>query len=207
MQQDDAHAWAEVYFAENGWIPFDSSPRGELAALGRNRSNFGFLFSGGAGDAVFGAVKSVPTQIASSLLGALNNPVLSLAVPGLFLSALVLRWFYFRSPSSRGRLLKSLSYQDKLAGQDRKELLSLYGRLEKMLRHRTRLRRQPWQTVSAFAQEAEAGQVESQLEWFTRAVWQAAYDPSELPAGLVDEARRRLKAIRSALKALPVGRA
>lgn len=53
----DAHAWAEVYFADHGWIPFDSSPFGRLVSQQGNSSRVGVLFQAGVGEAVFGAVK------------------------------------------------------------------------------------------------------------------------------------------------------
>ena len=42
--------------------------------------------------------------------------------------------------------------------------------------------------------------VRKQLDWFTQAVWQAAYNPGELPARLVQQARQRLARIKAALK-------
>ena len=56
----DAHIWAEIYFSNSGWIPFDSSPRGNLAAGGTAASGVGTPFNAGMGDATFDAVKSAP---------------------------------------------------------------------------------------------------------------------------------------------------
>lgn len=47
VRESDAHAWAEIYFANAGWVPFDSSPRGELAAGGTAASGVGFLSRAG----------------------------------------------------------------------------------------------------------------------------------------------------------------
>ena len=42
--------------------------------------------------------------------------------------------------------------------------------------------------------------VQEQLSWFTETVWQAAYKPGKLPAGLVIEGKRRLALLKAALK-------
>ena len=72
-----------------------------------------------------------------------------------------------------------------------------------MLHRKTGVRREPWHTVSGFSRLAAPAdnQVESQLAWFTQAVWQAAYDPAKLPSGLVAEAKLRLDDIGRLLKA------
>jgi len=44
-----------------------------------------------------------------------------------------------------------------------------------------------------------AGMIISRVSWFTGAMWQAAYNPSDPPAGLVWEARRRLERLSKVL--------
>jgi hypothetical protein len=202
VKRRDAHTWAEVYFANQGWVPFDSSPRGNLPSAVRTGSGVGLLFRSGVGDTVFGAVKSAQTELAGAVLKLLRNPVLSIVAPLLMLVALVLRWLYTRQDKGRTRPRRSLEYKARLAGEDRRELLSLYGQLERLLRRKPGIRREPWQTVAGFTGLATAvdPRVQSQLTWFTRAVWHAAYDPRELPSGLVEEARRRLRRISTALR-------
>ena len=202
VSQRHAHAWAEVYFADHGWIPFDSSPLGELASQGMDTSSVGFLFQADVGDAVFGAVKSAPTQLAGSLVNAMRNPFFLVLGPLVVLTGLVLRWIYAK-PSKRSLARNGiLPYKNRLLGDERRELLDLYGRLEALLHKTVHIRRQPWQTVSGFTGMATGvdAQVQPQLAWFTRAVWQAAYNPAQLPAGLVSEARYRLSGIRRAIK-------
>ena len=198
----DAHVWAEIYFADAGWVPFDSSPRSNPAAGGTPASGLGFVFQAGVGDAVFGAVKSAPTQIASALFGLLSNPIFALAAPLMLLAGLALRWRYSRRSLTRPKTRMPLSYQDRLPGQDRRELLKLYRRLEKLLQRNSGLRRKPWQTISGFAQLAgpTGPQAQKQVDWFTQTVWHAAYNPKDLPSGLLAEARGRVRSFSRLLK-------
>ena len=212
VRNDDAHAWAEIYFADHGRVPFDSSPRGDLVSQGRSGSRVGFMFQAGAGNAVFGAVKSAPSQFFGVVMEALRNPILSITVPVVLLIGLVLRWVYARPGKGATCRKAALAYQDKLSGEDRRQLLSLYGQLERLLRRKSGSSRKSWQTVTGFTRLATGADplVESQVTWFNRAVWRAAYDPGQLPAGLVEDARERLRRIRRSLKtirAAPIRRA
>ncbi|MDP7511475.1 MAG: transglutaminase domain-containing protein [Dehalococcoidia bacterium] len=202
VRQRDAHAWAEVYFANHGWVPFDSSPRQEEVITGGVDSGVGYLFQGGVGDDVYDAVKSAPSELAGRLLDGLRNPVFSLVGPVILLTVLLLRWARARSQRKAISPWAPLTYRGAMSGEGRRELLKLYSRLEKLLQRKTGLRRKPWQTVGDYAGAATAGnpKVRRQLVWFTEAVWQAAYNPGELPAGLAKQARQRLARIKTALK-------
>ena len=203
VRGSDAHAWAEIYFAKGGWIPFDSSPRGDLAAGGTAASSVGFLFKAGVGDAAFNAVKSAPSQMISAVIAALKNPAWSIIGPLIFLAVLVLRWLYFRQTKERSRATVVRRYQGRLPGEGRRELLALYRKLEKLLKRVSGQRREPWQTVGDYAEHSGPldPQTVSELAWFTRAIWRAAYDPRELPEDMVAEARHRLRRLGESLKA------
>ena len=202
VRQTDAHAWAEVYFADHGWVPFDSSPLGNLASVAVRGSRAGYFFDAGVGDAVVGAVKSALEHLAGAALGLIRNPVFSIAVPLLLLAGLVLRWVYFRPSKGRSGRGQPPVYAARLQGDTRQELLSLYHRLEKLLERKSGIHRKPWQTVADFTDLAGATEprVRAQLPWFTQAVWHAAYDPRDLPTGMVEEARRRLASVKVALR-------
>ena len=202
VRRSDAHAWAEVYFADHGWVPFDSSPRGKLASAAARGTKAGYFFNAGVSDSVVGAVKSAPAQLVGAVLDLIRNPVFSSVVPLLFLAGLVLRWVYSRQSKGRSGRDWPLVYQDRLHGDARLELLSLYRRLEKLIRRKLGIRREPWQTVADFTNLVGASdpRVQDQLLWFAQAVWRAAYDPRDLPSGLAEEARRRLSGVKAALR-------
>ncbi len=201
VRRRDAHTWGEIYFSNGGWIPFDSSPRGDLAAGGTAASGVGSLFNAGMGDAAFDAVKSTPSQLIGVVLSLLNNPALAIIVPSLFLVALVLRWLYFRQPSERRRTKIFGLYQSRLTGDGRREMLAIYRKLEKMLQKASGQRREAWQTVGRYAGQNGSmnTRAKSELAWFTRIVWRAAYDPEDLPEGSVSEAKTRLRQFKESL--------
>ena len=201
--RSDAHAWAEIYFGHGGWIPFDSSPRGNLASGGTAASNFGFRFGASLGDAAFDSVKAAPSQLFSALTSALDNQVWSIVGPSLFLMVLVLRWVYSRQTKEHTKPALVHHYQGRISGEGRRELLALYRKLEKLLQRTSGQRRQAWQTVGAYASQTGPldPKTESELAWFTQAIWRAAYDPQELPDGIVGETKVRLRQLRQSLKA------
>jgi hypothetical protein len=161
----------------------------------------GYLFQGGVGDDVYQAVKSAPSELVGKVLDGLRNPVFSLLGPVILLTVLLLRWAHTRASRRQTGPWVPLSYHGTLAGESRRELLKLYSRLERMLRRNSGIRRKPWQTVGDYTGAANVADpsVRQQLDWFTQAVWQAAYNPGDLPAGLVEQARRRLAGIKAAL--------
>ncbi len=201
VRQRDSHAWTEVYFADNGWVPFDSSPRQGEAVPDNASFGVGYLFQGGVGDDVYQAVKSAPSELVGQVLDGMRNPVFSLLGPVMMLTVLVLRWARTRSNRRQAGPWVPLGYHGTLSGESRRELLKLYSRLEKILRRKSGIRRKPWQTVGDYAGAATVANpgVQGQLAWFTQAVWQAAYNPGDLPAGLVEQARQRLAGIKAAL--------
>ena len=208
VTRSDAHAWAEIYFADHGWIPFDSSPRGNIASVGAGVAKAGYFFNAGVGDTVVGAVKSAPAQLVNVALALVRNPLFSIMAPLLLLAGMVLRWVYYRSYKERSTRRWTSTYSATLGGEARRELLRLYSQVEKLLRRKSGIRRKPWQTVGDFASKMGTtdSRVQSQLAWFTPAVWDAAYNPEDVPTDLVDEARRHLVDLRAALSSSGKGR-
>ena len=135
-------------------------------------------------------------------MAAMNNPAWSIIGPFIFLAVLVLRWMYFRQHKERLRSTVARHYQGGLPGDGRRELLALYRKLEKLLQRMSGRRREPWQTVSGYAGQTGPldPQTQAELAWFTRTIWRAAYDPGELPDGIVAEARNRLRQLGESLK-------
>ena len=206
VSQSDAHAWAEVYFADHGWVPFDSAPLRASAITSRSNLGAGRWIWGGAGDRVFGSVKPASSELLGPLLGYLQNPVFWIAGPTLLLGGLLLRWVYWR-PQRRGPARPvPVKYSAILPGEGRRELLKLYRQAERLLKGISGVRRKPWQTVGDYTSLGPAVDepVQSQITWFARVAWHAAYDPRSIPSGLIEEARRRLPRLKAALK--PIGK-
>ncbi|HLF04619.1 MAG TPA: transglutaminase-like domain-containing protein, partial [Dehalococcoidia bacterium] len=201
VRERDAHAWAEVYFAQHGWVPFDSAPRAGLALPGRGGSGVARLFRSGVGDEAFQSAKEAPVRLGQWLQRAGGARVLYALGPLLALAFLALHWRYNRRKvrSRRGGPAR-LGYPP-LLGDSRRELRRVYAQVERLLRHQGLPPRQPWETVARHASlpNTAGPQVQEQVSWFTGAMWQAAYNPAEPPVGLVWEARRRLERLSKVL--------
>jgi hypothetical protein len=180
-------------------VPFDSAPCTDLLIPDQPNSRLYRLFQSGVGEKIYGAAKVAPSQLAGPLLDVLRNPAISIIAPFLVFVVLKLRWFYTRSARREGAGREVGLAYTKLAGKQRRELLKLYYQVEKLLRRKFGARRMPWQTVADYTRLPATGkpEVRGHLSWFTRAVWHAAYNPEELPSGLVEEVRARLNRLRA----------
>lgn len=199
VRESDAHAWAEVRFTRYGWVPFDAAPREDLVVPGRGDSPLHRFFRSGVGENIYGAAKAAPARLAPPTLDLLKNPLFSILGPLVALVMLVGRWMYTRSSSDKGNMLaRRLTYAS-LPGRRRRDLLRLYYQVERLRRRRTGVRRSSWQTVGSYTTLGDTGhpEVQGHLSWFARAVWHAAYNPVEVPEGMVEEARVRLTRLKS----------
>lgn len=199
VRESDAHAWAEVYFDKQGWVPFDSAPRTDVMLPTQSPSRFRRIFYAGVGERIYGSAKTAPRQLGAPALDFLQNPVVIGGVSALITITMTLRWWFSRYRRSGGPVPGLLLRYSRLTGNGRRELLILYSQLEKLLRRRTGARRQPWQTVEAYTSISNtvAPDTQGHLSWFKRAVWHASYNPGDLPAGLIEEARARLTRLKA----------
>ena len=182
---------------------------GERPMAGGGVSPVGKLFQEGAGDQVSKVESDVPSRLAETQTGLARNPIILGLLPVLAAIIMVARWSLLRASRGADAGNPRAPGYERLPGQSRRDFLKLYRRVETLLRHKTGGGRMPWQTVEAYAAEASAGNpaLHSQLTWFTRTMWQAAYDPRDLPDGLMTEARARMAPLKAALRASGKGMA
>ena len=203
---EDAHAWSEVLFRKHGWVPFDSTHRGDAYAAGSvaggQVAGLKYLFESSVGDEVVRAVVVAPSRLSAALKDAFDGPVatgMAAAVAGAVILGLV--WLGIRALGGRRRRVDSgLSYT-RLQGDGRDEMLRVFRRTERLLRKKGVETRKPGQTLGEYAQTAaqHARGVEPHLTWLTEAAWAAAYDGGGFPTQLVQEAKARLSALKAAL--------
>ena len=204
VRESDAHAWAEVYFADQGWVPVDSAPRPDITLLFNTDAGVGYLFGGGFGEEAYQAVKATPSKIADLLSRGLDNQalvgVLSIASLIIFV-ALGWRRFRWLGPNRADKLGWCLPYTP-LSGPGRREFLRLYAAAEKLLQRSGSGLRPAGQTVGDFSAVATANvpAAKSHIDWFTKGAWRAAYDPQPFPSQLVAEGRPKLRGLKAALR-------
>ena len=201
----DAHAWSEVYFANHGWVPFDSTPRGAAASPSDNGQGLNRWFQSGVSPRAPDAMSAFSSEIPEGLLEDLSSPLFTTLAAALALSVFIVRFLYPRwAAERRPEFSPSLAYAAP-GSTRRRELLSLYAKAERQIRKRTKTKRLPWQTAMEYTGRAaqDGSPAQAQLQWFVKAVWQAAYSPLEPPASVVDEGKHRLSSLRRALKKTP----
>ena len=205
VRESDAHAWAEVYFADQGWVPVDSAPRPDITLLFNTDAGVGYLFGGGFGEEAYQTVKATPSKIADLLSQGLDVQGLAgILSVGSLIIIVALGWRRFRwvGPNRPSKLGWCLPYAP-LPGPGRREFLRLYAAAEKLLQRSGNGQRLARQTVGGYSALATAvtPEAKSHLDWFTNGAWRAAYDPQPFPSQLVEEGRPKLRGLKAALRA------
>lgn len=122
VRERDAHAWAEVYFEDQGWVPIDSAPRPDITLLFNTEAGVGYLFQGGFGEQAFQAVKAAPGKAAEAVPALLGNQALWGGGAALFfIGSLALGWRRFQGIGRRRRdgWDSGLAYSS-LSGEERR---------------------------------------------------------------------------------------
>ena len=204
VRERDAHAWAEVYFEDQGWVPVDSAPRPDITLLFNTDAGVGYLLGGGFGEGAYQAAKATPSKIADLLSQGLDSQALMgiLSVVSLIVFvALGWRRFRWTGPVRTDKFGRWLPYES-IPGAGRREFLGLYATAEKLFQRRGNGPRPAWQAVEDYAGVAAAKtpEAKSDLDWFTDGAWRAAYDPYPFPSQLVAEGKQKLRRLKAVLK-------
>jgi transglutaminase-like putative cysteine protease len=154
VREHDAHAWVEVWFAGQGWVPVDPSPG--FAALPATKFPNRW--------AAAGLASLIPHLSIGAPLAALGSLGVLAAIPPAVAIALVvvLLWAWVRTRRWGGTAR---------AAPGESELLRLYERVQRRLKRR----RAPPETPLEYQRSARAGPIESVLEELTAAVNEGAY--------------------------------
>ncbi|MEE8465819.1 MAG: transglutaminase domain-containing protein [Dehalococcoidia bacterium] len=202
VRKSDRHAWAEVLFEKNGWVPFDGAPRGDFSFGQQSTPGLARLFSSGAGEDIYRGLKEGPQEVFRTLVTSLPGPILSALVPAIAVALLIGRWFLSRS---RRRLTHSdrrlLSYAA-LPGDGRREMKKLYAEVERLIRRHVGRPRAAWQTAGDYGSLASqrSPEIDEHISWFTEAIWLATYRSRGLHPEMLTQGRRRLALLKKAFK-------
>lgn len=171
VHERDAHAWVEVWFPNDGWVPVDPSPGFSALAATQFPNHW----------AAGGIARLLPHLEVGAPLAALGSLGLFAVIPpalAIGLLAVVL-WGWLRSRRwvRRVRMAPAES-----------ELLRLY----ELLQRRLGRRRAPPETPSEYLRDVRAGPIDELLEDVTEAVNEGAYAGRWPQLGAVREMSKRL---------------
>ena len=200
VRDKDAHAWAEMFFQDHGWVPFDGTPRPDIptadqAALGGQLAGLKYLFETSFGDDLLKAAAVAPSRLSGEVKDALSSPV------SATLSAVAAAAFFVGLARLGVRLI--LHRPRRASKRCAYSRLSGGGRVEKLLRGKGIPGRKSGQTLREYAgTAAHSSTTTEQLAWFTEAAWEAAYNPRWGRTGFAMQKVQEAKAHLSLLKAV-----
>lgn len=183
VRYSHAHSWAEVYFPEYGWVPFDPTPGWIPQPYPTPVQNF--LFANGPLASFDFANLPVETIVSGSLTGlAFIEPLLLGAMLLAGLGWLMFFLFKRFRPCSRPPIFQS--YTPLSDSPTRRLILQMFQRIVTLLARQNVLPRNTWETFSEYTERVPDLPT---LTHLSQAAEVAAYRPDAPEEGLVERAR------------------
>lgn len=200
VRLQDAHAWVEIKFRDNGWVPFDPTPRPDspwpvnadaTRAAGGLQQSMRAQFKGLAVESPTEAVRNV-----SNLFNTPSRVEVTTLVMTFVAMALTAALVAFRR--RRNAVARRSSLYSALPGEARDAVLSAYRQALRMLRRKgypdRRRDQSPEEFVAGLRLQKLA--VPDELRQLSRLAANALYNPQPLDGSAAGEARRHLFGLR-----------
>ena len=206
VRASDQHAWAEVFFSDSGWVPFDSAPRPSTAGFGEGGTFFdsppvGAIFSANLSEDIYSSVRSSPEMIGDLLNGDAAQTAIKILGPAITIASLMLAAFAIWRFAPLLRSGRPRMAYSGIPGDGRQDMLKIYSKAEKLLGKHGFPPRQPAQTLGEYSRpvigkERAEG---AHMAWLRSNAWKAAYDPNPFDSAAVAEAKIRLAGLKESL--------
>lgn len=201
VRSGDAHAWVEIHMRNNGWVPFDPTPRPDApqftgAGAGASLATFGLLDL--MGSRFTGTISTFggdwfPEMPAISGIGWL------VMLSGVTFAGITVALIFIH----RMRRANEERWQySTLGGESRRALLRTYRAMAAHLARKGLPRRLPAQSAQEYARLVSGGisQGMDAVTWISEAASGAAYDPRPVAPSTALEAREKLAQLKRTLR-------
>lgn len=200
VRLQDSHAWVEIKFRDNGWVPFDPTPRPDspwpvnadpTRAAGGLQQSMRAQLKGLAVESPAEAVRNVPDLFTAPSRAGLTTLAVAFAALALGAALVVLR-------RRRNAVLRRSSLYSALPGETRGAVLSAYRQALHVLRRKGYPDRRSDQSPEEYAAALRLQQlaVPDELRHLSRLAANALYNPQPLDGPAAGEARRHLFGLR-----------
>ncbi len=198
VRAGDAHAWVEIHFQQNGWVAFDPTPRPDAAmgfTTGRHPVYFGLeSFTGVTFASLLSPISGKFSISPLSLPGWVWATLPGIGIAAVFLTLLLRR--------RKTRIKQDVRSYSALDGESRMMMLSLYGKMAKMLVKKGLPSREPYQPPGEYAAfiYPEIPECSETVDWLSKAANSAAYNPRAFSPSTAWEARQKLSTLKRELR-------
>ena len=201
VRLQDAHAWVEIDFIEQGWVAFDPTPRPDSPwALDAGFTNATRTLQDAMRGQFAGWLRVVPTAATGAVVAVTSVD----GLPGVALTlsvafVLVALWVSIAKLGLRRARTEHGNGYRLLGGAARGEAVRAYLRALRLMRRRGYPKRQAHESPADYVTKLESQDflVPNTFRRISRLATCALYDPAPLDSGIVHEGWRLLKTLRA----------
>lgn len=194
VRASDAHSWAEVYFPEYGWVPFDPTPGWIPQPYPTPVQTW--LFSNSSGAFFEASIPFISSTFTQAIIGFnLIAPILGIVL--VIVVLVVGGSFLIRYLLKRYANYQANQYTHLTSHPLRQAILRLYQQAVTLLSHKKYEKREKWETFGEYAARLNKF---SGLKHLSQAADIAAYSPKPPTKNIVTRAKKALMVLKDEMR-------